>query len=56
LDGLQIDEAAGRVVFTAKLSLGMTTVKGTNQWVRTKDVYEFTGTIDKDTIAGVLSK
>ena len=50
LDGLQIDEAAGKIVFTAKLSLGMTTAKGTSEWVRTKDVYEFTGTIDKDTI------
>jgi hypothetical protein len=56
LDGLQIDEAAGKIAFTAKLSLGMTTAKGTNAWVRTKDVYEFAGTIDKDTIAGVLSK
>jgi hypothetical protein len=56
LDGLQIDEAAGRIVFTAKLSLGMTTAKGTTEWVRTKDVYEFAGTINKDTIVGVLSK
>jgi len=56
LDGLQIDEAAGKIAFTAKLSLGMTTAKGTTEWVRTKDVYELTGTIDKDAIAGVLSK
>jgi hypothetical protein len=54
LDGLQLDEHAGQIVFTARLSLGVTRPKGAQDWLPTKDVYEFTGTIDQNSISGDL--
>jgi hypothetical protein len=54
LDGLQLDERSGKIVFTARLSLGVTRSGGAQDWVPTKDVYEFIGTIDQDAISGDL--
>jgi hypothetical protein len=54
LDGLQLDEHTGKIVFTARLSLGVTRSKGAQDWVPTKDLYEFTGMIDQDAISGDL--
>jgi hypothetical protein len=54
LDGLQLDERSGTIVFTARLSLGVTRSGSAQDWVPTKDVYEFTGTIDRDAISGDL--
>jgi hypothetical protein len=52
LDDLRLDESAGTLAFTAKLSLGIT--RGTSDWVPTRDLYQFTGEIDADTIVGTL--
>jgi hypothetical protein len=54
LDGLQLDEHTGKIVFAARLSLGVTQSKGAHDWVPTKDLYEFTGTIDQDALSGDL--
>jgi TonB family protein len=49
-----LDEHTGNIEFTARLSLGVTQSKGAQDWVPTKDLYEFTGTIDQDAISGDL--
>ena len=56
LDNLRLDEKSGRLTFTAKLSLGATLSADTRNYAPTKDLYEFTGTVDRDAVAGTLVK
>jgi hypothetical protein len=53
LDALQIDQRADTIAFTAKLSMGQTMTPA-GEWVVSRDVYEFSGRIDRDAVSGGL--
>jgi hypothetical protein len=52
LEGLQVDERTRTIAFTARLSLGVTMVA--REWVPSRDIFEFSGRIDRDALSGVL--
>ena len=54
LDDFRLDESAGTIGFTSKLSVGVT--RGTADWVPTRDLYEFTGEVNAGAIVGTLVK
>ena len=56
LDSIQFDEKSGRLSFTTKLSVGVVHSTTANEWVPTKNLYEFTGVGDSDAMTGLLRK
>ena len=56
LDALRVDEKAGTISFTAKLSVGVAPAAGGNAWLPTKNVYEFRGAIAASGMTGMLRR
>jgi hypothetical protein len=54
LNDLQVDENAGAISFSAKLSVGVVQLPGNKEWTPAKNLYEFKGSINKDSISGSL--
>jgi hypothetical protein len=49
------DPKGGKLSFTAKLSIGMTTVRGREGMERSRDLFRFDGTLKGDRVVGVLT-
>jgi hypothetical protein len=56
LDDLQLDENSGEISFSAKLSVGLVQLPGSKKWTPSKNLYEFKGSINKDSILGSLTR
>jgi hypothetical protein len=54
LNDLQFDENAGTISFSAKLSVGVVQLPGSKEWTPAKNLYEFKGRINSDSISGSL--
>ena len=54
LQDITFDARSGRLSFSAKLTMGVTSVKGSKDFVPTRDVYEFDGQLTGGTVAGVM--
>ncbi len=56
LSDLRVDENAGAISFSAKLSIGVVQLPGSKAWTPAKNLYEFKGSINKDSISGSLTR
>ena len=56
LNDLRVDENAGTISFSAKLSVGVVQLQGSKEWTPAKNLYEFKGSINKDAISGALTR
>jgi hypothetical protein len=56
LQGVRFDAASGQFSFSAKLSLGVTRLRGQQEYVPTRDVCSFTGTLLAREVRGSLEK
>jgi hypothetical protein len=56
LQDVRFDATSGRLSFAAKLSLGVTMLAGQKEFVPTRDLYVFTGTLNDQDLSGSLEK
>jgi len=56
LDSIRVDEKTGSIAFTSKLSVGVVAAARGNEWIPSKNVYEFNGTIGKGGMTGTLRR
>ena len=55
LQDITFDATTGRLSFSARLTMGVTSVKGSNEYVPTRDLYQFDGQLKGGTVAGVMT-
>ena len=55
LQDITFDAKSGRLSFSAKLTMGVTSVKGSKDWVPTRDLYVFEGRLNGSTVTGVMT-
>jgi len=56
LEHIEVDAASGHLSFSVKLSLGVTNLRGQKDFVPTRDLYFFTGTLRDEDVRGSLEK
>ena len=56
LNDLRVDENTGAISFSAKLSIGVVQLPGSKEWTPAKNLYEFKGSINRDSISGALTR
>jgi hypothetical protein len=54
LENVKFDKKTGKLSFTAKLSLAVTSRKKYDKWLPTHDLFEFNGTLSKKSLTGKL--
>ena len=56
IQDVKLDAKTGKFLFKVKLSLGVTTLKGQSQFVPTRDLYLFTGTLSDQEVRGSVEQ
>jgi hypothetical protein len=54
LTNVRYNPATRELRFTAKLTMGTTTAPGSNQWVPSRDLFAFSGRLEKNVLKGKL--
>lgn len=56
LENVRLDEDNGRIAFAAHLTVGVSAQKGTAEWVPVRNLYEFSGRINQNSVFGMLAR
>jgi hypothetical protein len=56
LEDIEFDEKTGKISFRAKLTVGSVYFEKEKEWMPSKDIFIFTGTIQSDALIGEIEK